>query len=90
MTVRPEEFTLARGDSGWSGTVKSRVFLGRFINYEVIMPNGIITEISLLTTGMHDLYSPGEKVSMTVDENRINVFNEDGTQNLIKERELYE
>ena len=90
VTVRPEEFTLARGDSGWFGTVKSRVFLGRFINYEVIMPNGIVTEISLLTTGMHDLYSPGEKVSMTVDENRINVFNEDGTQNLIKERELYE
>ena len=86
VAVRPEEFTLANGATGWTGTVKSSVFLGRFINYEIIMPDGSITEISLLTQGIKDLYQKGDKVSMTVDAQRINVFNEEGTKNLIKER----
>ena len=84
VAVRPEEFELSRGESGWHGTVKSSVFLGRFVNYEIVMPDGSITEISLPTSGIHDLYRPGETVSMTVDEKRINVFSEDGTVNLIE------
>ena len=86
VTVRPEEFSLSRGETGWFGTVKSSVFLGRFVNYEIILPNGAITEVSLPTSGVQDHYRRGESVSMTVDASRINVFNHEGTRNLIKER----
>ena len=86
VTVRPEEFSLSRGETGWYGTVKSSVFLGRFVNYEIILPGGAVTEVSLPTSGVQDHYRKGESVSMTVDGSRINVFNREGTRNLIKER----
>ncbi len=86
VTVRPEEFSLFRGKTGLCGTVKSSVFLGRFVNYEIIMPGGTVTEVSLPTSGVQDHYRKGESVSMTVDASRINVFNQEGTRNLIKER----
>ena len=86
VTVRPEEFSLARGETGWHGTVKSSVFLGRFVNYEIILPGGAVTEVSLPTSGVQDHYRKGESVSMTVDASRINVFNREGTRSLIKER----
>ncbi len=86
VTVRPEEFSLSRGEGPWQGTVKSSVFLGRFVNYEIVLPDGRVTEVSLPTSGVQDHYRSGETVSMTVDAARINVFDETGTRNLIKER----
>ena len=86
VTVRPEEFSLSRGSGPWCGTVKSSVFLGRFVNYEIVLPNGMVTEVSLTSSGRQIPFRPGETVSLSVDETRINVFDESGTRNLIKER----
>ena len=88
VSIRPEEFELSRGEGPWQGTVKSSVFLGRFVNYEIVLPGGAVTEVSLPTSGMQDHFRPGETVSMTADASRINVFDEGGLRNLVKEREI--
>ena len=86
VTVRPEEFSLSRGEGNWQGAVKSSVFLGRFVNYEIILPDGRVAEVSLPTSGGGDHFRPGETVCLSADAARINVFDETGTRNLIKEQ----
>ena len=87
VAVRPEEFTLTKGPAGLPGTVKSCVFLGKFLNYEVALESGQVVEVSQPTSGVGDYFAVGQAVSLTVDARRINVFDAQGAKNLIKERE---
>ena len=87
VAVRPEEFSLAKGETGWTGTVKSCVFLGKFLNYEIALADGTVVEVSQPTSGVGDYYGVGDHVGLQADARRINVFDRDGRENLIKEWE---
>lgn len=87
VTVRPEEFRLEK-DQGQAnvlrGRVKSCIFLGKFLNYEIMLSDGTVIEISQPTGGMDRYFPEGEKVVLSVDAHRINAFDQEGTKNLIR------
>ena len=87
VTVRPEEFRLEK-DQGQAnvlrGRVKSCIFLGKFLNYEIMLSDGTVIEISQPTGGMDRYFPEGEKVALSVDAHRINAFDQEGTKNLIR------
>lgn len=92
VTVRPEEFTMVKeeeADGLLKGVVKSCVFLGKFINYEVALASGKIVEISRPTAGFEHYFKEGQTVGLSVDVNRINVFDGEGKRNLLREEEAY-
>ena len=88
VSVRPEEFTLCP-DKGQKnclrGTVKSCVFLGKFLNYEITLEKGRVIEISQPTEGLGAYFRVGEQVALTIDGSRINVFDSQGQRNLLGE-----
>jgi iron(III) transport system ATP-binding protein len=79
--VRPEEFILAR--TGIAGAIKSRVYLGRYINYSVVLENGELVEVSQDSAEMEYPLYGGDAVKLGVDAARINVFDAAG-RSLIK------
>lgn len=83
VSVRPEDFEFA--DSGIPATVKSEVFLGRYINYEMVLPSGQMIEVSQDAGQKGAMKSAGEHVFLKPDAARINVFTADGSRSLMKE-----
>lgn len=90
ITVRPEEFQLLK-DTGQEnllkGTVKSCVFLGKFLNYEIVLEDGSVIEISQPTAGLGTHFQPGEAAALSIDPDRINIFDKEGKRNLMREGE---
>lgn len=84
LSVRPEDFLIS-GDSANSlkGTVKDTIFLG--LNTHILVElnaNKQIIEI-IHESSLQNLLQPGEEVSLSIKSHKINVFSEDGTENLI-------
>lgn len=89
IAVRPEEFIIS--NKGLVSNVKTATFLGRYTNYEIIFNKDEILEgqaaIELsqdIGTADH-IYNEGDRVLLEVNPKKINVFTEDGEENLIKE-----
>lgn len=86
--VRPEEFTIS--DKGLRARIKSRTFLGRYVNYELtlfedlMMVPGTYLEVSQDLGLAERLYNEGEEVRLEPSMSRINIFNEDGSRSLVK------
>ncbi|MBE6053063.1 MAG: ABC transporter ATP-binding protein [Clostridium sartagoforme] len=88
IAVRPEEFIIS--NKGLETKVKTATFLGRYTNYEIIFDNNEILEgqaaIELsqdIGTADH-IYNEGDSLFLEVNPKKINVFTEDGEENLIK------
>ncbi|MEF9880152.1 MAG: TOBE domain-containing protein, partial [Clostridia bacterium] len=75
--VRPEEFIIHENNEGMVGTVVTKQFLGKCINYLVDFGTGNIMEVSSETNSAHKIYTPGEKMYVTVNDKRINLFDKD-------------
>lgn len=75
IAVRPEFATLAAEDQGEiKGTITLATFLGDFICYEIQIDNGPVVEINEYTNKLDQLRDSGDRVSIQLIENRINVF----------------
>ena len=88
VSVRPEEFIPVRDPQQTNvlkGVVKSCVFLGKYLNYEVQLTSGRMIEMSQPASGLRDYFKEGEEIALTVDCERINVFDGAGSVNLIRE-----
>ena len=87
--VRPEEFIPA--DSGLPAKIKKRVFLGRYIEYEFLLPEEIIVQNQPPLKFSQDvgktnlIFNEGDIIYLKVNEEKINVFTEDGKINLVKD-----
>lgn len=82
--VRPEELLLCKGNEGiLKGKIKDYVFLGLNTHYRVKLENGDVVEIIQEST-IDKILQPGEQVSLNLNINKINVFTEDGLQNILK------
>ncbi|HNY20382.1 MAG TPA: ABC transporter ATP-binding protein [Flexilinea sp.] len=82
--VRPEEFVLCDEPQGMPGIIKSRQFLGKFINYFVDFGTKNLTEVSVNTNSANMIFSPGEKIWMRVDSERVNLFAKDSETTLME------
>ncbi len=85
ISIRPEEFKIHKNevDNAMKGIVRTTEFLGLNTHYTVQLENGIAVDIVEESNIAH-LYSKDETVYVTVRQGRINVFNHDGSLNLIK------
>lgn len=82
--VRPEEFIVAQEGQGMKGTVKLKQFLGKTIKYEVSFTDGTEIEVSTDTNSAERIYEYGETIFITVNTKRINVFDKENNNTLIK------
>ncbi len=88
IAVRPEEFIIS--DKGLLTKVKTATFLGRYTNYEIIFDNSELLEGQAAIELSQDIgtaeriYNEGDSLFLEVNPKKINVFTEDGEENLIK------
>ena len=85
-SVRPEEFVISPdGTEGISGIVKEYTYLGLNTHYFVETDDGQKTvEI------VEDELKPGQRVLLQVKKHKINVFNKEGSVNLVRSEAFYE
>lgn len=82
--VRPEEFVVCGPEGGMEGTVLVKQFLGKYINYIMDFGTAEPVEVSMDTNSAPRIYKPGEKIYMTANTARINIF-EKGTETTLME-----
>lgn len=88
-SIRPEEFVISpKTSDGIKGTVKECTYLGLNTHYAVETEHGLTVE-TVEESSMQDELKPGEQVVLQVKKHKINVFNKQGTQNLVRS-ETYE
>lgn len=94
VSVRPEEFSVQA--DGMRCRIKSRVFLGKYINYaldfdaKMLLPNQPSIEFSQDLGHARQIYEIGDSVTLRPNQAKLNVFTEDQTKNLIEDVVRYE
>lgn len=92
ISIRPEEFCLS--NEGIEAVVRTRTFLGKYVNYEMTFTEGGADqeelEFSQDVGQAEKTLKHGEKVKLKPNPQKINVFTEDGTRSLIKDVKRYE
>lgn len=88
VAIRPEEFEVHTGDgTGIPAVVTGSVFLGTTTHYFLTTPDGQELE-ALQNSDMWEVMPEGTRVHLTVKQNKINVFTEDGEKALVVREEL--
>ena len=81
-SVRPEEFVISRDGEGIPATVTSSTFLGLNMHYFLKLDDG--TDVQVIQEAELDSrLMDGEKIHLSVKQNKINVFCPDGSRNLV-------
>ncbi|MGL1892809.1 MAG: ABC transporter ATP-binding protein [Spirochaetaceae bacterium] len=86
LSVRPEDFIISKENTGQlQGTVKDSIFLGLSTHIIVELAfNKQVVEI-IHESSFENTFDPGENVGLTIKDKKINIFSEDGEQNLRRE-----
>ena len=86
LSVRPEDFILCKnGDATLKGVVKDSFFLGLNTHQLIELNyNQQIVEV-ISESSLDNLLREGEEVTLKIKGHKINVFSDDGTQNLMRE-----
>lgn len=83
VSVRPEEFVINRSDGILKGVIKTTIFLGLNTHYVLTLEDG--QEIDVVEeSSIKGVYKQGESVFLNVKSEKINIFNESGSQNLVE------
>lgn len=83
ISIRPEEFVIHHGQDGLNAIVDSSVFLGLNTHYFVhLEETGEKVEI-IQESSIDSIIAPKTKIKLTVKREKINIFNEDGSYNLM-------
>lgn len=88
-SVRPEEFIISKEDGdGIKGIVKECTYLGLNTHYYIETDAHIVVEI-VEESSIEDDLKAGQRVVLRVKKEKINVFDESGSRNLVR-GEAYE
>lgn len=88
VSMRADDFT-ASDEKGIPCTVRSSTFLGQTINYGVQFDDGVTmrtddgNELVQFVRHAQRFFQPGERIRILPDEQKVNVFTEDGAINLM-------
>lgn len=84
VSARPEEILLSDNSSdGIPGLISFKTFLGDHINYEVnIAENEKTIQVNQYITESHSEYQIGEKVKLSFNPNRINLYDKESLRSL--------
>ena len=94
ISVRPEELSIQ--DDGLPCKVKTKVFLGKYINYsldfdgEMILPDQASLEFSQDLGHATRQLEVGDTVHLRPNALKVNVFTADGSRNILKDVVRYE
>lgn len=81
LSIRPEQFIIRNaGEKGLAGEILMYTFLGDFAEYEIGLANGQIVIVNEYTKDIDFVRDIGQKVSLTFNPQKINVFSEDGME----------
>jgi iron(III) transport system ATP-binding protein len=84
VSIRPEEFTISENsDQGLRAVVDSSVFLGLNTHYYVHLDSGQQVEI-IQESKIDEIISENHTVFLKVKAEKINVFTEDGSRNILE------
>lgn len=84
VSVRPEEFTIStETKEGIKAVVDSSIFLGLNTHYFVHLISGEKAEI-IQESKIDSIIPVNAEIYLTVKEEKINLFTEDGTRNILK------
>ena len=95
VSVRPEELSIQK-EAGLNAKVKTKVFLGKYINYsldfapELICADQASLEFSQDLGHAVEQLEVGQEVCLRPNGKKANVFSADGTRNLLKDVVRYE
>ena len=82
VSVRPEEFVINREGEGIAATVQSSTFLGLNMHYFLKLDDG--TEVQVIKEAeLNARLKDGEKIHLRLKQDKINIFCEDGSRNLV-------
>ena len=86
LSVRPEDFVLCKNeDKVLRGVVKDSFFLGLNTHQLIeLNQNQQLVEV-ISESSLENLLQEGEEVTLKIKGHKINVFSDDGTQNLMRE-----
>ena len=83
VSVRPEEFVIDKTDEGIPATVVSSTFLGLNMHYFLRLADG--TDVQVIQEAELDSrLRDGEQIHLRMKQNKINIFCEDGSRNLVR------
>ena len=83
VTVRPEEFILNNENEGIKGKIITATFLGKYMDYVVELEDGMKMELSHDLSSNDKVLDVGDTIYLKVNMNKINIYTEDGTENLL-------
>lgn len=82
VSIRPEEFVITEDDTAIPATIKDTIFLGLNTHFFMELPNKQIVEI-IKESVINNKNETGKTVYLTINTDKVNVFTEDGTKNLV-------
>ena len=83
VSVRPEEFVISKDGEGISATVEHSTFLGLNMHYFLTLPTGEHVQV-IAEAELNSRLEEGTKVTLRMKQSKLNVFNQDGSKNLIR------
>lgn len=84
VSIRPEEFEITNDQTkGFVAVVEDSMFLGLNTHYQVKFADNKTAEI-VQESRIDSIIAPNTEIHMTVKKEKINVFNEDGSKNILK------
>ncbi len=92
VSIRPEEFEIADDKSkGFIALVEDSIFLGLNTHYQVKFSNDKAAEI-VQESRIDSIIAPGTEVHLSIKIEKINVFTEDGSRNILTgvQNDLYQ
>lgn len=82
VSIRPEEFIITDDKSAIPAIVKDTIFLGLNTHFFMELPNKQIVEI-IKESMINKSNNKGETVYLTINTKKVNIFSEDGKENLV-------
>ncbi len=82
-SIRPEEFVISHDGQGIPATVTSSTFLGLNMHYFLTLASGEEVQV-IQEAELDESLTDGQKVYLNVKSQKINVFTEDGSRNLVR------
>ncbi len=86
VSIRPEEFMLTDDTDSIKAVVRDTVFLGLNTHFFIELPNGQIVEV-IKESMIDNTIEPGTEMYLTVNTEKVNVYTEDGSKNLVIQHE---
>ena len=83
VSIRPEEFIIASEATGLTAVTENYAFLGLNTVYNVIGLNDQRLQI-IQESSIHDIIEPNETVNLKINAEKINIFVEDGSVNIVE------